>query len=101
MAMIKMNEKEFKNYIGNNIKSISSKISLEEINFLGNLIKAFNEVCMKYDKSQNNWNELKKWLEEAIEDINKLECPDSYDIIEKVTLKNIVKKMQELEGNNE
>lgn len=50
---------------------------------------------------QNNWNELKSWLEEVIEDINKLECPDSYDISEKVTLKNIVKKMQELEGNNE
>lgn len=59
-----MNEKEFKDYISNNINSISSKISLEEINFLGNLIKAFNEVCEKYDKSQNNWNELKKWLEE-------------------------------------
>lgn len=61
--MVKMNEEEFKDYVGNNIKSISSKISLEEINFLSNLVKAFNEVCEKYDKSQNNWNELKKWLE--------------------------------------
>lgn len=90
--MIKMNEKEFKNYIGNNIKSISSKISLEEINFLGDLIKAFNEVCMKYDKSQNNWNELKKWLESkgtSTKDENDALC-----------YFYTYKKMQELQGDD-
>ena len=55
------------------------------------------QLEQKNNQLQNNWNELKNWLEEVIEDINKLECPDSYDISEKVTLKNIVNKMQELE----
>ena len=85
-----MNEKEFKNYIGNNIKCISSKISLEEINFLGDLIKAFNEVCMKYDKSQNNWNELKKYISAE------WYCFDN-ESVEFEVARKIMKKAQELE----
>ena len=82
--MIKMNEEDF----------ITKFYSCDnEEQFLKDICHNLN--CLQ--KVQNNWNELKKWLEEAIEDINKLECPDSYDIIEKVTLKNIVKKAQELE----
>ena len=81
-----MNEEEFKNYIGNNIKSISSKISSEEINFLSNLVKAFNEVCEKYDKSQNNWNELKKWLQ-----ANDIHFADA------IPFRETLRKMQELE----
>lgn len=94
-----MNEKEFKNYIGNNIKSISSKISLEEINFLGDLIKAFNEVCMKYDKSQNNWNELKKWLEECLNEIKQNDVYDrtSYEQGQIIALESSIAKVQELE----
>ena len=88
--MIKMNEKEFKNYIGNNIKSISSKISLEEINFLGNLVNAFNEVCEKYYKLQNNWNELKKYI-----------CAEWYcfdnESVEFEVARKIMEKAQELE----
>lgn len=104
--MIKMNEEEFKNYIGNNIKSISSKISLEEINFLNSLVNAFNEVCMKYDKSQNNWNELKEWAEERIKNANEyLNDPDKnwdedangYVLARKFQSEETLKKMQELE----
>ena len=94
--MIKMNEKEFKNYIGNNIKSISSKISLEEINFLNSLVNAFNEVCMKYDKSQNNWNELKKGLKSLFEFDEGVVSKDYLECAE-----DTLEKMQELEGNND
>ena len=94
--MIKMNEEEFKNYIGNNIKSISSKISLEEINFLNSLVNAFNEVCMKYDKSQNNWNELKKGLKSLFEFDEGVVSKDYLECAE-----DTLEKMQELEGNND
>lgn len=94
--MIKMNEKEFKNYFSNNIKSISSKLSLEEINFLCNLVNAFNEVCEKYDKSQNNWNELKKWIEEDTE-----VAETNFEMGRCFNMFDLLNKMQELEGNNE
>ena len=101
-----MNEEEFKNYIDNNINSISSKISLEEINFLGNLVNAFNEVCEKYYKLQNNWGELKKFIEKELDRLVR-ECSQIYedglgktrlvneDIFNEV--KNISNKVQELE----
>lgn len=58
------------------------------------------QLTDRFNKLQNNWNELKKWLEEIIEDIDKIEYPDSYDKGEKATLKNILRHMQELEDNN-
>ena len=91
-----MNEEEFKNYIDNNINSISSKISLEEINFLGNLVNAFNEVCEKYYKLQNNWNELKEYcLNEQIPE--EYDEYNSYIEFSNSVYENILNKMQELE----
>lgn len=55
------------------------------------------EILDYIEQLQNNWNELKKWLGEIIEDIDKIEYPDSYDKGEKATLKNILRHMQELE----
>lgn len=69
---------------------VYGSVSLDVLN---KYVRNINEL----EQLQNNWNELKKWLEEVIEDINKIEYQDSYDISEKLTLKNIVKKMQELE----
>ena len=47
----------------------------------------------RYDKIQNNWNELKKWLEEMIE--------YSSTDIQRGTLRLTLSSMQKLEGNNE
>lgn len=55
------------------------------------------QLEQKNEQLQNNWHELKKWLEEIIEDIDKIEYPDSYDKGEKATLKSILRHMQELE----
>ena len=60
-------------------------------------LEKFNILVGKLHELNNNWNELKKWLEEAIEEQEKIwrqrEIIYSY--------KNILYKMQELEGNNE
>jgi hypothetical protein len=45
------------------------------------------------DKSQNNWNELKKWLEEE----SKLKGSETAYLY----YGKVLKQMQELEGNNE
>lgn len=57
------------------------------------------------DKSQNNWNELKKWLEEYKEN-TKIQYQGSHptrqyslEIINAV-LRVTIEKMQELEGND-
>ena len=54
--------------------------------------KELNEVVDYINYLQNNWNELKKWLEE-----------DNYKVFEEiwVNTQEVLDKMQELEGNNE
>lgn len=50
---------------------------------------SFYKTFKSMKQQQNNWNELKKWLEEY------------YDYGDCLKIKYILKKMQELEGNNE
>ncbi len=50
--------------------------------------KKYHLCCI--EQIQNNWNELKKWLEEKDD--------NGY---EKVYVEDLLYKMQELEGNNE
>ena len=53
---------------------------------------AFELVCEERNKLQNNWNELKKWLEEEIKDYRKKEW---FPVAGH--LKEVLDKMQELE----
>ena len=81
--MIKMNENMLKQIIIDTIKG-------EE--HLGENLK---EQCVDYiEQLQNNWNELKKWLEE--ESNNTI-----YATGHLTAICMTLNKMQELEGNNE
>lgn len=51
------------------------------------------ELTETINKLQNNWNELKKWLEDTRKYETWCEMAEAYNII--------INKMQELEGNNE
>ena len=51
----------------------------------------------KHKQLQNNWNELKKWLEENKHFYN----ITGEDLEEDTTITEVLNKMQELEGNNE
>ena len=53
---------------------------------------AFEHICEQINKLQNNWNELKKWLEEEIKDYRKREW---FPVAN--NLKEVLDKMQELE----
>lgn len=57
------------------------------------------EKAKKYDKLQNNWNKLKKWLEEEYEYYDK--HGSSVHGYAMGQINRIKSKMQELEGNNE
>lgn len=50
---------------------------------------------------ENNWNNLEQWLKECIIDIELLEDNDSYDRYEQTTLKNVLKKMQEMRNDKD
>lgn len=52
------------------------------------------------EELQNNWNELKKWLEEEIEEYQKSKYSGEYGLVLGFIWKT-QRKMQELEGNNE
>lgn len=70
--------------------NVSGYISLDVLN---KYVRNINEL----EQLQNNWNELKKWLEEGIEEQEKIwrqrEIIYSYQ--------NVLNEMQELEANNE
>ena len=56
----------------------------------------FREVYLYIEKLEDNWNELKKWLEEEIEhNVDGIKSFGGYQC------KRTLDKMQELEGNNE
>lgn len=48
----------------------------------------------------NNWNELKKWLEEEIKRLENINFPDDFDRDKKLIYKNVLSKMQELKAIN-
>lgn len=55
------------------------------------------ELAQEKKRLQNNWNELKKWLNEQVNYYSL--CDDDYK--EFNVLSSVEGKMQELEGNNE
>lgn len=77
-----------------------SNDDLDLCKYLSNAVQNREKYFEKIKQLQNNWNELKKWLEEVIKDIEKLEEPDAFDRYERQTLKNTLSKMQELENSN-
>lgn len=91
--MIKMNEEILKQIIINTIKG-------EE--HLGENLK---EQCVDYiEQLQNNWNELKKWLETRINTDKEYERNSHIKEklqVEDYVIKQVMFFMQELEGNNE
>ena len=70
------------------------------------LFRDYIELILKNERLQNNWNELKKWLEERIKNANKClndpnenwdEDTNGYVLARKFQLEETLKKMQELE----
>ena len=58
------------------------------------------EAIVEYiDKLQNNWNELKKWLEECLNEIKQNDVYDrtSYEQGQIIALESSIAKVQELE----
>ena len=55
------------------------------------LLQQYIELSREHDKLQNNWNELKKWLEEKMSDYEYKEASNFYVVFE---------KMQELQGDD-
>lgn len=90
-----MNNSVMKCCICNN-KNTGEFITIED--------KKYHLICIK--NLQTNWNELKKWLEEYIENI-KIQYQDSHPTrqysleIIKDTLQVTIDKMQELERGEE
>lgn len=56
-----------------------------------------NEKYKKKYKAEKNWNELKKWLEDNVENVEWTSLSEDY----LTGLEDTLKKMQELESNNE
>ena len=54
-----------------------------------------DEVYKAVMKLQNNWNELKKWLEEDLKEVYR-DAGYRHNMV-----RELLDKMQELEGNNE
>ena len=68
------------------------------------------EAIIKYiEELENNWNELKKWLEKERQelykqfdnDINYMHYESQHSLGSYETLEEVLDKIQELEGNNE
>lgn len=76
---------------------VSSVKENKKWNDIESRYKISKEIYEDIEKLQNNWNELKKLCKETIENV---ECTDlSEDYL--MGCEDILKKMQELEGNND
>lgn len=76
-----------------------NELCLQDKQIINYIISSFKRADENYDemeKYKNKWNELKKWLEEKIKDYRKREWFQAAN-----DLKEILDKMQELEGNND
>lgn len=92
-------------------ENMLKKIVIDTIKGEQHLGENLKNLCVDYiEKLQNNWNELKKFVDEELDRLAR-ECSQIYeDSLGKTRLvnediynevKNISNKMQELEGNNE
>lgn len=70
---------------------------LKDLRAGGRPMTAKEKLQRENEKLQNNWNELKKWLNEQVNYYSL--CDDDYK--EFNVLSSVEGKMQELEGNNE
>ena len=59
----------------------------------------FDDLQTREQKLQNNWNELKKWLEECLNEIKQNDVYDrtSYEQGQIIALESSIAKVQELE----
>lgn len=56
-----------------------------------------NKLSLERNTLDSNWNELKKWLEDNVKNVEWTSLSEDY----LTGLEDTLKKMQELEGNNE
>ncbi len=80
----KQNKQERYDYIGRHFNQTDYAISLE---------KYILKLLKKNSKQETNWKELKKWLEEMLDNSN--------DIFSVIRVRDALNKMQELENKNE
>lgn len=84
-----MNEEELeklnKEHFGNSWNELDESI--------GYWVNKFTDERTKRKQLQNNWNELKKWLEENLDYEN--------DIFSVMRVKNVLSKIQEIESGSD
>ena len=103
-----MNEEEFKKFVPEAMQSIASKITREELDLVNLIINKFNDVCFENMQLQNNWNELKEFVEKDIkrwEDEEKKWIEQGFmkfggEANNKIIFKKVLNKMQELQGDD-
>lgn len=81
-----MNEEEYLEKIKHEFAEYTSNTYW--LNIIIDIIDDLKEVIAESKQLQNNWNELKKWLEEY------------YDYGDCLKINYILKKMQELQGDD-
>lgn len=99
-----MNEKEYYS----RMEKIDGKIRTDRCSFdeVHNLTIQKNYLNKQYIKYlEHNWNELKKWLEETLNELKQNDIYDrtSYETGQIIATECIIAKIEELEegGNNE
>ena len=105
--MIKMSEKERKEKIEEIIRKVKVKMyahvkGMYDYDMLVSHELDYNQwkLLLGYiEQLQNNWNELKKWLEDELEIFKSRNCYDRKNLI--IAIETVLNKMQELEGNND
>ena len=99
--MIKMNEEEYLEKIKHEFEEYTCNTYW--LNIIIDIIDDLKEVIAESKQLQNNWNELKKWLKECLNEIKQNDVYDrtSYEQGQIIALESSIAKVQELEGNNE
>ena len=92
-----MNEEEYLEKIKHEFAEYTSNTYW--LNIIIDIIDDLKEVIAESKQLQNNWNELKKWLEECLNEIKQNDVYDrtSYEQGQIIALESSIAKAQELE----
>lgn len=79
---------------------IDKKIGQLSVDSIYHIFPTESKILLDYiEQLQNNWNELKKWLEECLNELKQNDVYDrtSYEQGEIIALESSIAKVQELE----
>lgn len=79
---------------------LHNELSFEINQELIHLMKRIIEIQKQNTELKDNWNKLKEWLEEMINEIKTNDIYDrtEYECTQITTLENVLAKLQEIEG---